>query len=99
MARGKDNMKKLFKTIVVKKLYRGHASLRDYVVQGAINNGLGIIISYQGRKMTVPVGDLAAQFQFHKYSFSSQYKAGQKYQLIDFFFAPDDLTKDIKNVA
>lgn len=85
-------MAKLYKTCIIKKLYNGHASIRDYLIEGAILKGQGIKIHFQHHIMTIPLEHLAYTFQFHKYRFQSKF--GEKnYQLVDFCFVPDELTK------
>lgn len=87
-----DLMKvKIYKKVKVKKLYRGHVSVRDYIVDHAIMHGLGLKIYFNKQVMTVPIDQVAQVFQFSKQSFSSQFSSGQKYQLIDFTFVPDYL--------
>lgn len=77
----------------VKKLFQGHASVRDYLVENAILKGQGLQIQYAHHVMTVPVEQLAQTFQFHQQRFQSKFGA-KEYQLIDFTFVPDELSRD-----
>lgn len=86
-------MKTKMRKCRVKKLFQGHASVRDYLVENAILNGQGLEIHYEHHVMTVPIEQLVHTFQFHKQSFQSRFVA-RKYMLIDFTFVSDELRKE-----
>ena len=75
--------------VKVKKLFRGHTSVRNYLVQRCINRGEDLVIVVGAVQMTVPLSKVKSAYQIHKKKFSSKYNRGQKYELIDFYFIPD----------
>lgn len=77
------------KEFTVEKLYRNHASIRDYIVKECITKNEPLMIHYKKETMTVSVETLKEQFQFHQQNFRSKFKQGQSYQLVDFFFFTD----------
>lgn len=79
------------KQYIVKKLYKGHASIRDYIVEDACKKTEGIIVKYLQWKMTIPYEKLKKYFSFHNKKFKSLYN-NKKYSLYDFYFMPDGLT-------
>ena len=76
------------KKCIVKKLYKDHISIRDYLVERAINNKEGIIVKYQHWKMTIPLEVLEERFKLHNQKFESKY-GSKTYGLYDFVFIPD----------
>lgn len=77
-------------TRIFKKLYNGLASLRDYEVTNAINDG-GIVLEYEGKKMTLSPDELQRGFQCHKKEIHSKFNQDQTFTLVDFRFTPDDM--------
>ena len=76
-------------TIKVDKIFRGHVSVRDYRVQHCVDHGLDLRIEHDDEYMVVSHKQLKqGLFQFHKRSFKSRFKKGQKYELIDFKWVP-----------
>jgi hypothetical protein len=69
----------------IKKLYNGYASLRDYEIKKFKE---GVILTYQGKKMTLPPEKLKNSFHFHEKTIQSKF--GGTYKLIDFRFIPDE---------
>lgn len=71
--------------IKVRKLFRGHASVRNYLVEKAIKNKEDLTIQVNGVTKTFPYISLKTYLtnsnnEIHK----SKYKRGQEYRLIDF---------------
>ena len=73
----------------VKKLFRGHVSVRDYIVESCFKRDQDLVIKYRAKKMTVLQEDLLHHMQFHRHAFKSRYNADQVYELIDFKWKPD----------
>lgn len=73
----------------VKKLFRGHVSVRDYIVESCFHKDEDLVIKHRAKKMTIRHQDLLHHMQFHRHSFQSRYKADQVYELIDFKWKPD----------
>ena len=81
------------KTVTVKKLYRNHASIRDYIVEKAILRNESIKVKYKENTMIIPVSRLMNRFQLSQQSFKSKHKEGITYKLYDFLFKKNkDLT-------
>ncbi len=80
------------KKVTVKKLFLGCASIRSYIVDKQLEKGLGIIISYNKRRMTVSYEQLNKKWQIHKREFKSNWGV-LKYQLYDIPFIPDDMNR------
>ena len=76
------------KKVRVKKLFLGHVSIRDYIVEKAIRQEQGIIVRYEGKEMAIPLEQLKHRFQFHQQKFQSHFSE-KKYELIDFRFKED----------
>jgi hypothetical protein len=72
----------------VKKLFRNHASVRDYIIDSCLLNKEGIIIEFNYQQMTIPYEQLKNTFQFHKKQFRSKFD-NRVYELYDFYFKPD----------
>ena len=85
------NTKKI-KQVTVKKLFLGHVSIRDYIVNQCLNKGMGIVVKFDKRKMTISYDQLKNKKQITKQLFSSKYGT-KDYQLYDFPFVPDELNK------
>jgi hypothetical protein len=82
----------------VKKLFNGHASVRDTIVLRAINKDEPLEIEYQNKIMTVSVIELyKAKGKFHIINFKSKFNYNITYRLIDFPFIPDYLKEEYKN--
>ena len=82
------------KVYKAKKLFGNIASVRDYIVNQAIDNGEGLRIEYKGKAMMLSPDDLVASvFQCHKTKFKSKYAGGKDYELYDFIFKPDQENK------
>lgn len=71
-----------YKTIKLKRLYNGIASVRDYIWQDCIKNRMGIIFECNNATMKLEPHELL-QGQHDNKSFDSKFK-NQKYKLIDF---------------
>lgn len=72
----------------VKRLYNGLASLRDYHVQKAINQGKDILILFEDQKMKIPHDEILKRGTRSNVTAKSKYN-GDEYTLIDFRFRPD----------
>jgi hypothetical protein len=77
----------------VKKLFKGYASIRDYIVEECIKNGEPLEIWLDLNHMTVPTDVLKERFQLHKQQFRSLYNFHQQYGLMDFKFQADGVMK------
>lgn len=73
----------------VKKLYKGHVSIRDYVIQKCKDKQEDLIVSYKYWTMTIPFSELDKGIKMTIDEFSSQYNNTQCYTLIDFPFKAD----------
>lgn len=81
------------KKIKVKKLYCGCASIRDYIVKKALEQGKEICVHFKDQKMTLTIEDLKNNFQFHCLSFKSKF-GSNPYQLYDYLFKIDEEKKE-----
>ena len=77
----------------VKKLYRGHVSVRDYIVKECMEKQENLIISYKGQTMTILFDKLQTGKKLTQSSFNSQFNT-QNYELIDFPFKADKVVKN-----
>ena len=77
------------KKVKIKKLFLGHISIRDYIVEKAIKKEQGITVSYEGMKMVISLEQLKHRFQFHQQRFCSKFSE-KKYELIDFKWKPNE---------
>ena len=85
--------------IKVKKLFCGHLSVRDYIVQKCIDKKEDLVINFNNRIMTVSLEILKqSKSKFCQFAFNSQYRENFKYKLIDFPFIADDTKIEIKDV-
>ena len=77
------------KTITIKRLFNGLASVRDYVIDRCYKEGKDIIFVFNHQKMTILNKELESRsFQLSKKKFISKFN-GKPYALIDFKFKPD----------
>ena len=83
------------KTKIIKKLWKGFASLRDKEVEGAISDG-GIILKlqYTEQFMTLYPKDLENGKQLTRRPHKSKFNEGQEFYLIDFKWKPDRQDKN-----
>jgi len=75
------------KTVKVKRLYYGFASIRDYLVAEASKKGQDLRIDLKGTYMTIPWNKLSEGREDHKTQFSKFTK--KTYKLIDFRWKED----------
>lgn len=74
--------------VKVKKLWLGHASVRDYIVQDCIKKHEDLIIEFQGDSRRFPSRSLKGYLSNSmKEEFKSKF-TGENYQLIDFPWEP-----------
>ena len=77
------------KTIPIRRLFNGLASVRDYVIEKCYKEGKDIIFVLGNEKMTVLHKELKSKsFQLSEKTFISKFN-GKPYALIDFKFKPD----------
>ena len=77
------------KTIPIRRLFNGLASVRDYVIKRCHKEGKDIIFVLGNEKMTVLHKELKSKsFQLSEKTFISKFN-GKPYALIDFKFKPD----------
>jgi len=79
------------KTITIKKLYRNHVSIRDYIVEKAITKNEPIKVKYKNQIMVITSERLSTRFQLTNQSFQSQHKENTSYKLYDFLFIPNEV--------
>ena len=79
----------------VQKLYQGFVSVRDYAIQKCLSSGEDLILSYDGKIMTVKRTDLSKFWQIHSKRFFKKFGDGT-YSLVDFKFISDDEKKEMK---
>ena len=80
--------------VVVKKLFNGYASVRDYIVSKCVAKKEHLIINYYGKLMTIPYEHLLTASQLHRTKFKSRYD-GSEYELVDFHFKEDEKEKEL----
>lgn len=85
-------MSKVYK---VKKLFLGHISIRSHIVKKQLEKKAGIIIDYNGRKMTLSYEQLKKGKQLTREEFQSKF-SNTTYKLYDFPFIPDEMNKEIR---
>lgn len=81
------------KTYKVKKLFRGYASVRDYIVEECIAKKESLLIKFNNEQMIVSLETLERRFRFHSNDFQSQF-GNTTYKLYDFKFIPDEKEED-----
>jgi len=85
------------KTIRVNRLFRGQASIRDYIIEDIIRRKLDLIILCGNEKMFIPNkmiyirGKKSNQICISKFN-------GKKYRLIDFSFRPNQINPNQQNL-
>ena len=80
------------KKVKVKKIFLGHISIRDYIIKKCLVKKQGIVVDFNGKKMSIPYEQLKNKFQFHQQKFLSKFSS-KKYELIDFKFIPDEMNQ------
>jgi hypothetical protein len=76
---------------LVKKLWKGHVSVRDYVVKRCAQDREDLIIDHNGEEMTIPYKSLSNPKQLHAKKIKSKYRG--EYTLYDFEWKPEDKTQ------
>ena len=76
------------KKVKIKRLYKGFASVRSYIVQDCIDNKKSLQLICGTETMTIPHENLSKFLQLNKQSFESIY-SNIHYKLYDYFFKPD----------
>lgn len=79
----------------IKKLFLGHASIRSHIVKKQLEKKAGIIIDYNGRKMTLNYEQLKKGKQLTREEFQSKFN-DKVYKLYDFLFVPDEMNKEVR---
>jgi len=82
------NYRNKTKTIKIKRLFHGQASIRDYVLNDIIRGKLDLIIP---NKMIYIRGKKSNQICISKFN-------GKKYRLIDFSFRPNQTNPNQQNL-
>jgi|TARA_Y100000310_G_scaffold87472_1_gene84301 hypothetical protein len=73
----------------VKRLHDGYASIRDYIIEAAKNQKVGITVEFLDMEMFISYEKLKDyDFQIHEKKFHSKW-GSKTYSLIDFKFEPD----------
>ena len=55
------------KSIIVRKLWNGYVSIRDYIIEDNIRRGKELVVEYEGKKMILSVDQLIKGKSIHKY--------------------------------
>jgi hypothetical protein len=78
------------KKVTVKKQYKGYVSIKSTVIDECILNKEGLVITFNKKKMTIPLDKLNKHVQL-----SNQiYRVYEEcYKLYDYFFVPDKKEK------
>jgi len=81
-------MKRKYYIQTIERLYNGFASVREDIIVTCVNNGLDLVLEWEGNYMGVPLEKLKNPmlYQIHTSKFQSKYNKDQQYQLYDFFF-------------
>ncbi len=80
------------KTIPIRRLFNGLASVRDYVIEKCYKEGKDIVFVLNNEKMTIPNKELKSKsFQLSDKTFTSRY-GSEPYRLIDYKFEADKET-------
>ena len=77
------------KTIKIRRLWHGMASVRDYIVDEARSGLKDITIEYAGEKMTIPTDKLYEGYLNSKVFTSKHGGKYKQYRLVDFKWIPD----------
>jgi hypothetical protein len=79
------------KNYEVKRLYKGYASIRSYIIDDCIRDKGVLQISYNGKIMTIDFSKPVELkvLQLHKRKFASKYNGNQEYELYDVKFRED----------
>jgi len=72
-----------------KKLYQGHASVRDYIIEKCIKKEQDLQIQHEDSFMVVALDQLKNYKELTNMEFESKFN-GKKYRLYDFLFEPDE---------
>ncbi len=75
------------KKVIIRKLWHGSASVRDYLVREAFKLGDGIIVIFKDEQMTIPWEKLK-DGKINSEVFESIHD-GKKYRLVDYDWKPD----------
>ena len=73
---------------LVKKVWNGHVSVRDYIVKRCRQDREDLIIDYNGEEMVIPYKALLNPRQLNPKKIRSKFKG--EYTLYDFVWAPED---------
>lgn len=84
-------------TYPVKKLFNGFASVRDYIVKKSVDKDEDMVVTFEGKQMTIPLETLKNPFQIHKTKMRSKYK-NETYELLDFRWKPDEKSVKINTL-
>lgn len=83
--------------IKLRKLWKGLASIRDYMVRDCLAKSEALVFEYNGELMTILPDELRSKmFQAHHYKNQSKFKPDQTYELIDFKFVSDEKRKKLE---
>ena len=77
--------------IIIKKLFNGYASLKDYMVYKAMEKGESLLVAYKGDEMILTPGELKMFKQLTTQSFTKKFvKPGENpfYHLLDYLWVP-----------
>lgn len=75
--------------VKVKKLFRGHASVRKYLVDKTIDKKEDLIVEFDGETRRFPYRSLRTHLKNNsRQKFKSKYPPYKEYELIDFPWEP-----------
>lgn len=82
------------KKIKIKKLYKGYASVRGYIIEDCLEKKIPLQITYKDQTMTLEGNRLLMYKTLSNQTFSSLY-SDKNYKLYDYVWTPDiKLPKD-----
>ncbi len=74
--------------IKLKKLWHGHASVRDFLIRKAYEKGQNLTIEYRGEQMVISHKDLITSGKINNFVIQSKHNS-ESYHLIDYPWNPD----------
>lgn len=80
------------KTIKIKRLWHGLASVRDYIIADCVKKSIGMRVKYDGVSMEFSADEVKdCTFKLSERDFKSRFD-GKRYKLIDFMFHKKKIT-------
>jgi len=76
------------KKITIKKMYKGYVAVKSTIIDECILNKEGLIITYNKKKMTIPLESLGKHVQLSNQIYHSS-SDGKSYKLFDYLWETD----------